>query len=287
VQVAPLPDDYRGQFRRDVPDRGVRYADTVGALLAAGVEAGHPVGAFIAESLPSVGGQVELPPGYLSEVYRRVRAAGGVCIADEVQVGFGRLGSHFWGFATQDVVPDIVVLGKPIGNGFPLAAVVTTREIAGSFDNGMEFFSTFGGNPVACAAGLAVLDVLESEGLVANAEQVGGHLSDGLRRLAERHELIGDVRGRGLFLGVELVRDRVSLEPADVEAGYIVNRLRDRGVLCGTDGPHHNVLKIRPPLCVSRHDADHFLDRLEGCLKEDPVRGATPGGSPPSRGGTR
>ena len=170
VHVAPIPDDYRGEFRRGDAARGLRYAEPVGTLLEAASADGHPVGAFIAETLPSVGGQVELPPGYLEEVYRRVRAAGGVCIADEVQVGFGRLGSHFWGFETQGVVPDIVVLGKPIGNGFPLAAVVTTPEIAAAFDVGMEFFSTFGGNPVACAAGLAVLDVLESEQLMVNAE---------------------------------------------------------------------------------------------------------------------
>lgn len=268
VHVAPIPDDYRGEFRRDMPDRGIRYASQIGDLVARAQAAGHPVGAFIAETLPSVGGQVELPPGYLGEAYRLVRQAGGVCIADEVQVGFGRLGTHFWGFETQGVVPDIVVLGKPIGNGFPLAAVVTTPEIAASFDDGMEFFSTFGGNPVACAAGLAVLEVLESEGLMDNAHEVGGYLKAGLVSLAARHTIIGDVRGRGLFLGAELVRDRVTLEPADAEAGYIVNRLRERGVLCGTDGPHHNVLKIRPPLCFSRQDADLFLGCLEAVLGE-------------------
>ena len=183
-------------------------------------EAGRRGGlaAFIAETLPSVAGQIVLPRGYLAEAYRHVRKAGGVCIADEVQVGFGRLGSHFWGFETQGVVPDIVVLGKPIGNGFPLAAVVTTEPIAASFDNGMEFFSTFGGNPVACAAGLAVLEVIEDERLQERAWRVGSHFIAGLRRLAERHPVIGDVRGSGLFLGVELVRDRRTLEPAAAEA---------------------------------------------------------------------
>lgn len=268
VHVAPIPDDYRGEFRRDRSDRGAQYAAQVGSLLDRAAADERPVGAFLAETLPSVGGQVELPPGYLQEVYRLVRKAGGVCIADEVQVGFGRLGSHFWGFETQGVVPDIVVLGKPIGNGFPLAAVVTTPEIAASFDNGMEFFSTFGGNPVACAAGLAVLEVLDSEGLVDHAREVGTYLKEGLAALAVRHAIIGDVRGRGLFLGVELVRDRGTLEPADLEAGYVVNRLRERGVLCGTDGPHHNVLKIRPPLCFARQDADRFLERLDGILHE-------------------
>ena len=176
--------------------------------------AGHGLAAYIAETLPSVGGQIVFPPGYLAEAYRYVRAAGGLCIADEVQVGFGRLGTHFWGFETQGVVPDIVVLGKPIGNGFPLAAVVTTPEIAAAFDNGMEFFSTFGGNPVACAAGLAVLDVLRDERLQEHALRVGSRLLAGLRELIERHPIVGDARGSGLFLGVELVRDRATLEPA-------------------------------------------------------------------------
>jgi 4-aminobutyrate aminotransferase-like enzyme len=222
-----------------------------------------------------VAGQIVFPRGYLAEAYRHVREAGGVCIADEVQTGFGRLGSHRWGFEAQGVVPDIVVLGKPIGNAFPLAAVVTTPEIAKSFDNGMEFFATFGGNPVACAVGLAVLDVLKDEALQDRAWRVGQHLIAGLRRLQERHPLIGDVRGSGLFLGVELVRDRATLEPAPGEAAYVVERLRERGVLTGTDGPHHNVLKLRPPLVFSEEDADLFLDTLGDVLQED-------GAQPPS-----
>lgn len=272
VHVAPIPDEYRGAFRRDDPARATRYAAAVRELLVTAEASGAPIGAFIAESLPSVGGQVVLPPGYLAEVYRHVRAAGGVCIADEVQVGFGRLGSHFWGFATQDAVPDIVVLGKPIGNGFPLAAVVTTRAIADAFDTGMEYFSTFGGNPVASAAGLAVLDVLDREDLMGNAARVGERLKQRLEHLMNRHALIGDVRGMGLFLGVELVRDRLTLEPAAAEASYVVNRLRDRGILCGTDGPHHNVLKIRPPLCFSDEDAALFVATLDEILGEDAVR---------------
>ncbi|MCG6920788.1 MAG: aminotransferase class III-fold pyridoxal phosphate-dependent enzyme, partial [Acidobacteria bacterium] len=226
------------------------------------------------ESVPSVAGQIVFPPGYLAEAFRHVREAGGVCIMDEVQTGFGRLGSHRWGFEKQGVVPDIVVLGKPIANGFPLGAVVTTPEIAASFDNGMEFFSTFGGNPVACAAGLAVLDVLEEEHLQDRAWRVGQHLLAGLRRLQERHNLIGDVRGAGFFLGVELVRDRTTLEPASEEAAYVVERLRERGVLTGVDGPGHNVLKLRPPLILSREDADLFLAMLGEVLAED---GAQPG----------
>jgi 4-aminobutyrate aminotransferase-like enzyme len=214
---------------------------------------------------------VVLPPGYLAEAYGHVRAGGGVCIADEVQVGFGRLGTHFWGFETHGVVPDVVVMGKPIGNGFPLAAVVTTPEIAAAFDNGMEYFATFGGNPVACAVGLAVLDVLRDERLAEHARRVGDHLRAGLEGLLARQALVGDVRGAGLFLGVELVRDRATLEPATEEAAYVVNRLRDRGILSGVDGPYENVLKIRPPLVFDERDADRFVATLDDVLAEQPV----------------
>lgn len=272
VHVAPIADDYRGAYRRGDPDAGRKYASHVARLIADGASPA----AFIAETLPSVGGQIVLPQNYLSEVYASVRAAGGVCIADEVQVGFGRLGKHFWGFESQDVVPDMVVLGKPIGNAFPLAAVVTTAAIAAAFDNGMEFFSTFGGNPVACAAGLAVLDVLRDEKLPQNAQRVGHYLRSRLTALMDRYPIVGDVRGMGLFLGVELVRDRTSLEPADSEASYVSNRLRERGILTGTDGPYHNVIKIRPPLCVSEDDADFFVGNLEAVLAEDGLRLGVP-----------
>ena len=217
--------------------------DIVERLESAGVH----LAAFIAETCPSVGGQIVPPPGYLAEVYRHVRAAGGLCIADEVQTGYGRLGMHFWAFESQGVVPDIVVMGKPMGNGHPLAAVVTTPAIAESFDNGMEFFSTFGGNTVSCAVGLAVLQVMHEEGLQSHALAVGKELLEGLRPFVQRHRLVGDVRGSGLFLGVELVRDRRTLEPAGAEASLIVNRMREHGILLGTDGPFHNVIKIRPP----------------------------------------
>ena len=269
VQVAPLADDYRGRYRRDDPQAGLKYAQHVAEILDSTPAQGRSVAAFIAETLPSVGGQIVFPPGYLSEVYRHVRAAGAVCIADEVQVGFGRLGTHFWGFETQGVVPDIVVLGKPIGNGFPLAAVVTTLEIANSFSNGMEFFSTFGGNPVGCAAGLAVLDVVEQECLQERALRVGNHFIGGLKALQQRHPLIGDVRGSGLFLGVDLVQDHSTREPATAQASYVVNRLRERGILAGTDGPHHNVLKLRPPLIFCESDADLFVTTFNSILAED------------------
>lgn len=269
VHTAPIPDDYRGPYKRDDPEAGRKYGQDVAAIVHRIKARGGGLAAFICESVASAAGQIVFPPNYLAEVYRHVRSAGGLCIADEVQVGFGRLGTHFWGFETQGVVPDIVVLGKPIGNGHPLGAVVTTREIAVSFDNGMEFFSTFGGNSVACAVGLAVLDVIQEERLQDHARIVGNHLLTGLRGLMEKHPVIGDVRGRGLFLGVELVRDRITLEPATDEASYVVNRLRDRGILTGTAGPYQNVIKIRPPLPFTKTDADFLLWTLAEVLGED------------------
>jgi 4-aminobutyrate aminotransferase-like enzyme/Ser/Thr protein kinase RdoA (MazF antagonist) len=269
VHVAAIPDDYRGPYRRGDANAGAKYAQHVAQLMESMGSRGRGAAAYIAETLPSVAGQIVFPPGYLAETYKHVRAGGGVCIADEVQVGFGRLGTHFWGFETQGVVPDIVVFAKPIGNAFPLAAVVTTPEIAASFNNGMEFFSTFGGNPVACAAGLAVLDVLHEEHLQENALRVGNHLIARLKSLQDKHALIGDVRGSGLFIGVDLVLDRASREPAPKQASYVVNRLRERGILTGTDGPHHNVIKLRPPLIFSQSDADLFATTLDAILRED------------------
>ena len=224
---------------------------------------------FIAETCPSVGGQIILPTGYLDAVYRQVRAAGGLCIADEVQTGLGRMGTHFWAFEAQGVVPDIVVMGKPLGNGHPMAAVVTTPAIAAAFSNGMEFFSTFGGNTVSCAVGLAVLDVLRDERLQQHALAVGAQLREGLQSLMERYAVIGDVRGSGLFLGAELVRDRSTLEPAGGAASYIANRFREAGILLGTDGPHHNVVKIRPPMPFDGMDADRLLATFERILAEN------------------
>jgi 4-aminobutyrate aminotransferase-like enzyme len=226
------------------------------------------VAAFFCESAVSCGGQIILPPEYLREAYTAVRAAGGVCVADEVQTGFGRAGTHFWMFETQDVVPDIVTLGKPIGNGHPLGAVITTPDIAASFANGMEYFNTFGGNPVSCATGLAVLDVIRDEELQQNALEVGEYLKCELHSLQDRHRLVGDVRGLGLFLGIELVRDRDTLEPAGREATQIVERMKERGILLSTDGPFHNVIKIKPPLVFSMKDADVLVSNLDSVLRE-------------------
>jgi 4-aminobutyrate aminotransferase-like enzyme len=253
VHVVPIADGYRGAHRGREEATGVAYGNDVKRALDI---AERPVAAFLTESFQSCGGQVIPPPAYLATAFRHVRHAGGLCVVDEVQVGFGRTGSHFWAFESQGVVPDMVVLGKPMGNGHPMGAVVTTREIADRFANGMEFFSSFGGNPVSCAIGLAVLDVIRDEGLQQHALDVGTRLADGIRDLMMRHAIIGDVRGAGLFIGVELVRDRATLEPATDEADDLVNRLQRRGLLLSTDGPHHNVVKIKPPMVVTADDVD-------------------------------
>ncbi len=268
VHVAPLPDPYRGRFRAPERELGQRYAADLAAAVDRARENGG-VAAFFAESLASCGGQVEFPPGFLSAAYAAVRDAGGVCVADEVQVGFGRVGSHFWGFQTQgdDVIPDIVTLGKPIGNGHPLGAIVTTPAIADAFANGMEYFNTFGGNPVSCAVGLAVLDVIRDEGLQQHARDVGDRLLAGLRQLAAGFPAIGHVRGRGLFLGIELVVDPVSREPATRLAGDVVESMRDRHLLLSTDGPDANVIKIKPPLPFSEADADRLTTELADVLR--------------------
>jgi 4-aminobutyrate aminotransferase-like enzyme/Ser/Thr protein kinase RdoA (MazF antagonist)/murein DD-endopeptidase MepM/ murein hydrolase activator NlpD len=272
VHTAPIPDGYRGRHRAREPDDGPRlgslYADDVGEVVQRLLRKGPGPAAFFAESLPSVGGQIVPPPGYLARVYRHVREAGGLCVADEVQTGLGRVGSHFYGFQMQGVVPDVVVLGKPLGNGHPLAAVVTTPEVARSFDNGMEFFSTFGGNTVACAVGLAVLAVVEEEGLQEHAHTVGVNLLGHLRDLLPRHPIVGDVRGAGFFIGVELVTDRDSRVPATAEAAFVSDRMQELGVLIGTDGPDANVLKIRPPMPFDKADAEHLARCLDRVLEE-------------------
>lgn len=272
VRVAPLPDVYRGPYRRDAltgtVTAGRRYAEPVGDAARSLRASSYGLAAFIAESAPSVAGQIVLPDGYLRAVYEIVRHSGGVCIADEVQTAYGRTGDAFYAFQPQGVVPDIVALGKPIGNGYPIGAVVTTPAIARSFDNGMEFFSTFGGSTVSCAVGLAVLDVVEDEHLMDHARDVGDLLLGRLRDLAERYTIIGDVRGRGLFLGVELVKDRDTLEPAGAEAEFVINRMREEGVLIGTEGPHGNVLKIRPPMPFAAADAETLRRVLDSVLSE-------------------
>ncbi len=268
VHKVPLPDVYRGLYKATDPQAGQKYGRHVGETLEGLQHRGKKPAAFICESLPGVAGQIVLPKNYLRAAYQHARQAGAVCIADEVQVGFGRMGTHFWGFETQAVVPDIVTLGKPIGNGHPLAAVVTTPEIAESFNNGMEYFNTFGGNPVSCAVGLAVLDIIREERLQENALEVGAYLKKGLQKIMDRHLLIGDVRGLGLFIGVELVKDRHTLEPAGQEAVFIIERMKESGVLLSIDGPLHNVLKIKPPIVFTRENADFLIHTLDQVLSE-------------------
>ena len=209
-----------------------------------------------------------LPPGYLKEVYKKVRKQRGVCIADEVQVGFGRVGSAFWGFELQNVTPDIVILGKPMGNGHPLAAVVTTELIARSFEDGMEFFSSFGGNPVSCAIGEAVLDVIEDENLQENALNIGRKLISGLNDLKSQYPIIGDIRGSGLFLGIEFVLDPQTREPAPDETKRIVEDMKERKILLSIDGPFHNVIKFKPPMVFAPENATQVLKNLEEVLKK-------------------
>ena len=264
----PMPDGYRGRFRDGDGDFPASLIGDAGRR----VRAVGPA-TLIAEAILSCGGQIVPPPDYLGALYQAVRSAGGVIVADEVQTGFGRTGPEFWAFlAVQDsrerLTPDIVTLGKPAGNGHPLGAVVTSRELARSFETGMEYFNTFGGNPVSCAAGLAVLDVIREERLPEHAAAVGRQLFGGLTALASRYPILGQVRGRGLFLGFEMVRDPSSREPATEEARRLVNRLRDFGILNSTDGPDANVIKLKPPLPFASADADHYLEILETVLEE-------------------
>lgn len=263
VYEAVVPDSYYAPEHWPVEAHGKRFAESVAEQLDAMRKAGKRPGFFIAESIPSVAGQVFLPEHYLKEVYAMVRAEGGLCLADEVQVGFGRVGSHWWAFETQGVVPDAVSMGKPIGNGHPMSAVVTTREVADAFNNGMEYFNTFAGNPVSCAVGLAVLDAIERDQLKENALSVGHYLLEGLRKLQQQFDVIGDVRGLGLFLGIVLVTDRKSKAPATALARKVADGARERGVLIGTEGPHDNVLKMRPSMIFSRANADFLLEVLK------------------------
>ncbi|MFI0469641.1 aminotransferase class III-fold pyridoxal phosphate-dependent enzyme [Saccharopolyspora sp. 5N102] len=259
VRICPVPDPYRGEFGGDGP----RYAAEVEAQCAE-----LPPAAFIHESMPGCAGQLELADGYLEAAYAAVREAGGLCIADEVQCGFGRVGTHMWAFEAHGVVPDVVTLGKPIGNGHPIGAVVTTPQVARRFVTGMEYFNTFAGNPVSCAVGLAVLDAVEDERLMANAATVGAHFKDRLSALAAHHEVIGDVRGRGLFLGVELVSDRRRKEPDAAAARRVVEEAKREGVLLSTDGPADNVLKIKPPVVLTVDQADRAVAVLDRAFRE-------------------
>ena len=262
VRVVPTPDSYKGLHRG--ADAGIKYAAEFDTQLA---DLGMPLCAFISESIVSTAGQITLADGFLPLAYKSARAAGGVCIADEVQIGMGRVGEHFWGFELHGVIPDIVTIGKPLGNGHPIAAVVTTPEIATSFINGMEYFNTFGGNPVSAAIGQAVLDVVTEQGLQANARHMGNYLMDNVRTLSHSIDAIGDVRGSGLFIGVELVTDPATQTPATQLTDDLIQFAKERGIFLSCDGPDNNVLKIKPPLVVSQSDIDLFLSVFEDGLK--------------------
>ena len=266
----PRPDPYRGSHRGTGEDAGHAYAEQVRQVCEDLRVEGHPPALFLCEPILGCAGQVVLPDGYLRESFRHVRAVGGLCMVDEVQVGLGRVGTHMWAFQTQDVVPDIVTLGKPIGNGHPLAAVITTEDIARSFANGMEYFSSFGGNPVSIAVGMAVLDVLEEEGLQDQARRVGEYLLDGFRAMGRRHPQIGDVRGQGLFIGVELVEESRDRAPARDLTTWLIERVKADGVLLSAEGPHHNVLKIKPPMVFAETDADLLLGAVDRALTAAP-----------------
>ena len=259
-----IPDTYRGKYKASDVDAGKKYAiDAIQQI----DQATTPIAAFISEPIVGCGGQVPLADGYLSEIYPAIRKQGGVCISDEVQTGFGRLGDHFWGFEAHDVVPDIVIIGKPMGNGHPLGAAIVTDEIAESFGEGVEFFSSFGGNPVSCAIGSAVLDVIEEEGLQQNAKEVGDYYKSLFNDLKNEFSCIGDVRGSGLFLGVEIVKDS-SDEPDTALAQKIKNKLRDEFILISTDGPHDNVIKTKPPLCFTKENAEDVVRAIKKVLRQ-------------------
>ena len=266
VELVEVADDYRGSFGRDDPERAQNYANLVDDAIAKLRQAGHGIAGFIAETFPSVGGQIIPPKGYLAAVYEKIRKAGGVCIADEVQTGLGRLGDYYFGFEHQEASPDIVVMGKPIGNGHPLGVLVTTRDIAESFAQGPEFFSTFGGSNLSCRIGTEVLNIVDDEGLQENARLRGNELLSGLKDLQGRYPSIGDVRGMGLFIGVELINPDGS--EATAICSYLKNRMRDHRILIGSEGPKDNILKIRPPLTIDAEDIQMILETMDSILAE-------------------
>jgi alanine-glyoxylate transaminase/(R)-3-amino-2-methylpropionate-pyruvate transaminase len=259
--IAPYP--YRGPFGYDDPNAGLKYADDVKNLIDYATPG--KVAGFIAESIQGVGGFVEFPDGYLKKAYEHVRAAGGICIADEVQTGFGRTGTKFWGFENHDVIPDIVTMAKGIGNGCPLAAVVTTPKVAASLA-GKIHFNTFGGNPVVSAMGKAVLEVIERENLQANSLKMGNHILAGLRKLKEKHKIVGDVRGKGLLLGIEMVTDRTTKEPAKAQCAQVLESAREMGLLLGKGGLSGQTIRFAPPMCITEADANFLLEVLDAAF---------------------
>ena len=265
THIFPLPDSFRGKYRGK--NTAIKYVKEVQKCITDIHKKGVGVGAFIVEPIISCGGQIELPEGFLSEAYKAIRKAGGLCISDEVQVGCGRLGKTFWGFQLHNVIPDIITIGKPLGNGHPIAAVVCTQEVANSFANGMEYFNTFGGNPVSCAIGTEVLQTVKRDKLQDKALEVGSFIKNELNKLKKDFSIIGDVRGIGFFLGIELVDSQKI--PLPKQTSYLVNRMKEQGILMSSDGPDQNVLKIKPPMVFSFVDAKELIRCLKIVLKED------------------
>jgi len=265
VHHAVAPDPYRGSHGRNDPDAGKKYAADVKQVID--FTTSGSVAAFIAESIQGVGGAVVFPDGYLKQTYEHIRAAGGVCIADEVQAGFGRTGTHFWGFETQGVIPDIVTMAKGIGNGCPLAAVVTTPQIAAVLAKKIHF-NTFGGNPVVCAMGKAVLEIIEREKLQENSLKMGNYIIAGLEKLKAKHRIIGDVRGKGLLLGIELVKDHTTKEPAKAEVAQMLELCREMGLLVGKGGLWGQVIRFAPPMCITQADADFMLEVFDAAFSQ-------------------
>jgi alanine-glyoxylate transaminase/(R)-3-amino-2-methylpropionate-pyruvate transaminase len=263
VHHAAAPYPYRGPYGHDDPDAGRKYADDVKSLIDYATPG--KIAGFIAESIQGVGGFVVFPDGYLKHAYEHVHAAGGVCIADEVQTGFGRTGTHFWGFETQGVIPDIVTLAKGIGNGAPLAAVVTTPKIAAVLTQKVHF-NTFGGNPVVSAIGKAVLEVIEREKLQANSLELGAYILAGLEKLKAKHPIVGDVRGLGLMLGIEFVKDRATKQPGREECAQVVENARELGLLLGKGGLWGQTVRFAPPMCITKADADFILAVLDEAI---------------------
>jgi 4-aminobutyrate aminotransferase-like enzyme len=266
IRLLPPPDDYRGPHLRGADDLGAKYAGMADPLIAELERKGYGLAACMIDGAFMTNGMLEVPEGYVRRICEKTRKAGGLYIADEVQSGFGRMGTAMWGYQHHGIVPDFVTIGKPAGNGLPIGVVVTRPEILEYFTRQAPFFSTFGGNNVSCAAGIAVLDVIRDEKLIDNARDTGRYLREGLRALMNKHQLIGDVRGNGLSIGVELVRDRSTKEPADRELKPLLNRLRDEGVLAGNEGKLGNIVKIRPPLVFSKANADFAVAALDNAL---------------------
>lgn len=266
VHPVEAPNTFRGRYRG--ADSAAGYLRDVDAKLADLDARGRQLAGMICEPVYGNAGGISLPPGYLREAYAKVRQRGGVCIADEVQVGYGRLGEYFWGFEEQGVVPDIITMAKGMGNGQPLGAVITRREIAEALEAEGYFFSSAGGSPVSCRIGMAVLDVMRDEGLWDNARDVGRHFKARLQALVDKYPLAGAAHGSGFYLGLELVRDRQTLEPATEETMILCDRLRDLGIFMQPTGDYLNILKIKPPMCTTRASVDYFVDSVERILGE-------------------